>query len=62
MAYQILCDKAIKPKGNDKVQCSVLKQMCVYQRYRTCKNQYWQTEGALKCKAKEEEWRNENGR
>ena len=58
MAYRIICDKAEKPKGRDKIQCTVLKQMCVYQRYRTCKDQYWQTDGAIGCKARKDDWKN----
>lgn len=58
MAYQIICDKAEKPNGRNKIFCTVLKEWCVYQRYRTCKDKYWQTDGALKCNARKEDWKN----
>lgn len=57
---RIICPKAKYTK--DKIECTATEKICVYQRYRQCKGQYWHTEGALNCRARSDEWRNENGK
>ena len=50
---RIICEKALYPK-RDKIRCIVLNTFCPYQRLRICKGEYWHTDGALKCRAKED--------
>lgn len=49
-----LCPKAKETK--EKIQCTATGDICVHQYFRQCKGNWWHTQGALKCKAKE--WKN----
>lgn len=44
-------------KGRDKIQCDKLKTICPFQRFRTCKNEYWHTDGVLTCRAQADDFK-----
>lgn len=52
---RIICPNAKYTR--DKIQCPKLNTICPFQRFRTCKGQYWHTEGALNCRARSDDYK-----
>lgn len=53
---KIQCKKGIYKRG-ERIECSTLGTICPYQRFRTCKNDYWHTDGAVSCKAQADDFK-----